>query len=353
MRRVRRTAKRDGKLLCVVARVHDLMAIERAGSMRGRYFVLGRLLSPLEGIGPEDLPLDRLRARIRDDGVTEVIVATPPSVDGEATALLLKRELGAARRRGDAHRQRRAPRGRPRVRRPDHDGTRPRGPAEAVDSRRHEAGHLDEGRSGRDRPVLAGCARAATSCSSAGRSRSTRRRGSSSTGDIAAQTRRVMENLRAVLAAAGCTLRRRRAHDDLPRRPRRTSPQSTRRTARYFEPPYPARATVQVAALPQRRAGRDRRDRRAAQAEGRSRRRAWGGSRHADVVAEATVKRARRRAGRARADDAVVDAHDRHELADARRDEHLVGAVDVRRARALARQLECRARGPPRGRAPA
>ncbi|HEX8790693.1 MAG TPA: recombination mediator RecR [Polyangiaceae bacterium] len=88
-------SKRDGKLLCVVARVHDLMAIERAGSMRGRYFVLGRLLSPLEGIGPEDLPLDRLRARIRDDGVTEVIVATPPSVDGEATALLLKRELGS------------------------------------------------------------------------------------------------------------------------------------------------------------------------------------------------------------------------------------------------------------------
>ncbi len=86
--------KRDAKLLCVVARVHDLMAIERAGAMRGRYFVLGKLLSPLEGIGPEDLPLDRLVARIREDGVTEVIVATPPSVDGEATALLLKRELG-------------------------------------------------------------------------------------------------------------------------------------------------------------------------------------------------------------------------------------------------------------------
>jgi recombination protein RecR len=88
-----RDVKRDGSILCVVARVHDLMAIERAGAMRGRYFVLGRLLSPLEGIGPEDLPLDRLAARIREDGVSEVIVATPPSVDGEATALLLKREL--------------------------------------------------------------------------------------------------------------------------------------------------------------------------------------------------------------------------------------------------------------------
>jgi recombination protein RecR len=88
-------SRRDAKVLCVVARVHDLMAIERAGSMRGRYFVLGRLLSPLEGIGPEDLPIGKLFERIRSEGVTEVIVATPPSVDGEATALLLKRELAS------------------------------------------------------------------------------------------------------------------------------------------------------------------------------------------------------------------------------------------------------------------
>ena len=86
-------SKRDPRLLCVVGRVHDLLAIERTGAMRGRYFVLGRLLSPLEGVGPEQLPLPRLVARIRDEGVSEVIVATPPSVDGEATALLLKREL--------------------------------------------------------------------------------------------------------------------------------------------------------------------------------------------------------------------------------------------------------------------
>jgi recombination protein RecR len=88
-------SKRDARLLCVVARVHDLMAIERAGTMRGRYFVLGRLLSPLEGISPEDLPIARLVERIRADGVSEVIVATPPSVDGEATAMLLKREMGS------------------------------------------------------------------------------------------------------------------------------------------------------------------------------------------------------------------------------------------------------------------
>jgi recombination protein RecR len=85
--------RRDASLLCVVARVPDLFAIERSGAMRGRYFVLGGLVSPLEGIGPEDLPLARLRDRIREDGVREVIVATPPSVDGEATALLLGREL--------------------------------------------------------------------------------------------------------------------------------------------------------------------------------------------------------------------------------------------------------------------
>jgi len=86
-------SKRHAGLLCVVGRVHDLMAIERTGAMRGRYFVLGRLLSPLEGIGPEQLPIPRLVHRIQEAHVTEVIVATPPSVDGEATALFLKREL--------------------------------------------------------------------------------------------------------------------------------------------------------------------------------------------------------------------------------------------------------------------
>ncbi|WP_438021454.1 recombination mediator RecR [Sorangium sp. So ce315] len=89
--------RRDGALLCVVARVQDLLAIERSGAMRGRYFVLGRLLSPLEGVGAEELPLEALRARVRDpeQPVREVLVATPPSVDGEATALLIARELGA------------------------------------------------------------------------------------------------------------------------------------------------------------------------------------------------------------------------------------------------------------------
>ena len=88
-----RDSRRDPSVLCIVARVQDLLAIEKSSAVRGRYFVLGRLLSPLDGIGPEELPLRELMQRIRDDGVEEVILATPPSVDGEATALLLAQEL--------------------------------------------------------------------------------------------------------------------------------------------------------------------------------------------------------------------------------------------------------------------
>jgi recombination protein RecR len=90
-----RDDRRDAALLCVVARVPDVLALERAGAYRGRYHVLGRLLSPLDGVGPEELGIDRLLARARADGVREVVIATPPTVDGEATALLLKRELEA------------------------------------------------------------------------------------------------------------------------------------------------------------------------------------------------------------------------------------------------------------------
>jgi len=90
-----RDNKRDPHLLCVVARIQDLLSVERSGAFRGYYFVLGRLLSPLEGIGADELPLEALRARIADPErpASEVLVATPPSVDGEATALLLAQEL--------------------------------------------------------------------------------------------------------------------------------------------------------------------------------------------------------------------------------------------------------------------
>jgi recombination protein RecR len=87
-----RDTRRDTSSLCVVARIQDLLSIERSHAFRGYYFVLGRLLSPLEGVGAEELPLEQLRARV-SEGVNEVVIATPPSVDGEATALLLAQDL--------------------------------------------------------------------------------------------------------------------------------------------------------------------------------------------------------------------------------------------------------------------
>ncbi|HEY4157253.1 MAG TPA: recombination mediator RecR [Polyangiaceae bacterium] len=88
-----RDPRRDGTLLCVVAKVQDLMAIEKSAAMRGRYFVLGKLLSPLDGVGPAELPLRALFRLVDEQRIKEVILATPPSVDGEATALFLAREL--------------------------------------------------------------------------------------------------------------------------------------------------------------------------------------------------------------------------------------------------------------------
>jgi recombination protein RecR len=81
--------RRDPTVLCVLGRVPDLMAMERSGLFRGRYYVLHGLLAPLEGIGPDQLPVDALLERVRQDGVREVIVATPLSVEGEATALYI------------------------------------------------------------------------------------------------------------------------------------------------------------------------------------------------------------------------------------------------------------------------
>lgn len=84
---------RDARLLCVVESIQDLMAFERTGVFRGLYHVLHGVLSPLKGIGPDDLKLANLEARIQDRGVAEVIVATNPDVEGEATALFLSRRL--------------------------------------------------------------------------------------------------------------------------------------------------------------------------------------------------------------------------------------------------------------------
>jgi recombination protein RecR len=85
--------RRDGALVCVVEDAADIAAIERAGAFRGRYHVLGGRLSPLDGVGPDDLTVGALLARIPEDEVTEVILATNPSLEGEATALFLQRQL--------------------------------------------------------------------------------------------------------------------------------------------------------------------------------------------------------------------------------------------------------------------
>ena len=89
--------RRDATLLCVVEEPGDLTAIERAGQFRGRYHVLGGRLSPLEGVGPEALQIDRLLARVSNGaGVREVIVATNPSMEGEVTATYLQQVLRAS-----------------------------------------------------------------------------------------------------------------------------------------------------------------------------------------------------------------------------------------------------------------
>lgn len=90
-----RDPRRDATLLCVVEESGDVGAIERAGRYRGRYHVLGGRISPLDGVGPDDLHVDRLVARLANGsaGVTEVIVATNPSMEGEATATYLQQVL--------------------------------------------------------------------------------------------------------------------------------------------------------------------------------------------------------------------------------------------------------------------
>ena len=84
---------RDGSLLCVVEEANDLWAIEKTGSFKGSYHVLGGSLSPLDGRGPEQLTAKALLQRLEEEGVKEVILATNPNVEGEATAMYLSRLL--------------------------------------------------------------------------------------------------------------------------------------------------------------------------------------------------------------------------------------------------------------------
>lgn len=83
--------RRDGALLCIVESPSDVMAIEQATGFQGRYFVLMGRLSPLDGIGPEELGLDELAGWLRDRPPKEIIIATNPTVEGEATAYYLQR----------------------------------------------------------------------------------------------------------------------------------------------------------------------------------------------------------------------------------------------------------------------
>ena len=87
--------RRDQKTLCVVETPGDVLAVEQAGGYRGRYFVLMGHLSPIDGIGPEDIGLDRLQALVEADGISEVILATNPTAEGEATAYYLTEMLGS------------------------------------------------------------------------------------------------------------------------------------------------------------------------------------------------------------------------------------------------------------------
>ena len=84
---------RDARLLCVVEDPANIVPIERTGHYRGRYHVLHGVLSPLHGVGPEQLKIDTLLARVREGGVQEVIIATNPTVEGEATAVYLSKLL--------------------------------------------------------------------------------------------------------------------------------------------------------------------------------------------------------------------------------------------------------------------
>ena len=83
--------KRDRSTICVVEEANDVVALEKTNQYKGLYHVLGGVLSPLDGIGPEDLKIKELLSRLKDKQIKEVIIATNPSAEGEATAIYLSR----------------------------------------------------------------------------------------------------------------------------------------------------------------------------------------------------------------------------------------------------------------------
>ncbi|HEX8768696.1 MAG TPA: recombination mediator RecR [Jatrophihabitans sp.] len=89
--RICRDPRRDGTVICVVEEPKDVLAVERTREFRGRYHVLGGAISPIDGIGPDDLRVRELLHRLSDGTVTELILATDPNLEGEATATYLAR----------------------------------------------------------------------------------------------------------------------------------------------------------------------------------------------------------------------------------------------------------------------
>ena len=85
--------RRDGSVLCVVESAFDVLAVERTSEFSGLYFVLHGVISPIDGIGPEQIHVPELLDRVRDEGISEVIIATDADIEGEATALYLQRAL--------------------------------------------------------------------------------------------------------------------------------------------------------------------------------------------------------------------------------------------------------------------
>ncbi|HZQ27983.1 MAG TPA: recombination mediator RecR [Acidimicrobiales bacterium] len=87
-------ARRDPTVVCVVEEPRDIVAIEKTQEYRGRYHVLQGAISPIEGIGPEQLRVKELLGRLQDEGITEIILCTNPNIEGDATAMYLARLLG-------------------------------------------------------------------------------------------------------------------------------------------------------------------------------------------------------------------------------------------------------------------
>jgi recombination protein RecR len=88
-----RDTRRDDSVVCVVERPQDIVVVERTQEFRGRYHVLGGSLSPINGIGPGQPRFDELRQRIEPEGIEELIVATNPTIEGDATAMYIAREF--------------------------------------------------------------------------------------------------------------------------------------------------------------------------------------------------------------------------------------------------------------------